>query len=197
MEEQLRELLSKRKRSVLCGEQLRLSAVLIPLLTIKGAYHILFIRRSQLVEHHKGEISFPGGVCEKDDGSFEKTALREAFEEVGIHPRDVVVLGMVDDMETVSTRYRVTPVVGVIPHPYSFTLCASEVDEIITIPVSHLLDEVNGREEPVVREGKAYTGFVYHYKDYVIWGATARILRNFLTLWKAIRRLDDTGSSLL
>ena len=195
MKEQLQELLSKRKRSVINGEQLRLSAVLVPLLAIKGAYHILFIRRSQQVEHHKGEISFPGGVCEKDDGGLEKTALREAFEEVGIQPRDVVVLGMVDDMETVSTRYRVTPVVGVIPYPYSFTRCAREVDELITIPVFNLLDEVNGREEPVEREGKTYTGFVYHYKNYVIWGATARILKNFLTLWKEVRRLDDTGSS--
>ena len=195
MEEQLRELLSKRKRSVLKGERLRLSAVLITLLAIKGEFHILFIRRSHQVEHHKGEISFPGGVCEKNDGGFEETALREAFEEVGIQPRDVIVLGMVDDMETVSTQYRVTPVVGVIPSPYSFTRCASEVDEIITIPVAHLLDETNGREESVVREGKTYTGSVYHYKDYVIWGATARILKNFLTLWKDIRPLNDTGSS--
>lgn len=197
MEEQLRKLLSKRKRSVLEGEQFKLSAVLVPLLAINGEYHILFIRRSQQVEYHKGEISFPGGVCEKDDGGFEKTALREAFEEVGLQPRDVTVLGMADDVETVSTRYRVTPVVGVIPHPYPFTLCASEVDEIITIPVSRLLDEDNGREEPVVRQGKTYTGYVYHYKDCVIWGATARILKNFLTLWKDIRPLGDTGNSLL
>ena len=197
MEEQLRELLSSRKRLLINGEQLRHSAVLVPLLTIHGAYHILLIRRSQQVEHHKGEISFPGGVCEKDDGSFEKTALRETLEEVGVQPDDVVILGILDDMETVSTRYRVTPVVGVIPHPYTFTLCANEVDEIITVPVSHLLNETNGREEPVLRQGKTYTGYVYHYKDYVIWGATARILKNFLTLWQEIRRLDDTGSSLL
>ena len=197
MEKQLRELLSKRERSVIEGKKLRHSAVLIPLLTINEKYHILFIKRSEQVEHHKGEISFPGGVCEKGDDGFEGTALRETLEEIGIQPGDVTVLGMVDDMGTVSTRYRVTPVVGIIPHPYSFTLCASEVDEIITIPVSLLLDEANGREKSVVREGKTYSGFVYHYKDYVIWGATARILRNFLTLWKEIRRLDDTGSSLL
>jgi 8-oxo-dGTP pyrophosphatase MutT (NUDIX family) len=197
MEEQLRELLSKRERLVLNGEQLRHSAVLVPLLTINGIYHILFIRRSQQVEHHKGEISFPGGVCEKGDNSFESTALRETFEEIGIQPKDVVILGMVDDMETVSTRYRVTPVVGVIPYPYPFTLCASEVDEIITIPVSRLLDEDNGREEPVVRQGKTYTGYVYHYKGCVIWGATARILQNFLALWKTVRPLDDTGNFLL
>jgi 8-oxo-dGTP pyrophosphatase MutT (NUDIX family) len=197
MEEELRELLSKRKRLVLNGEQLKYSAVLVPLLTINETYHILFIKRSQQVEHHKGEISFPGGICEKGDNSFESTALRETFEEIGIQPRDVVILGMVDDMETVSTRYRVTPVVGVIPYPYSFTLSAKEVDEILTIPVSHLLNEDNGREESIVRQGKRYTSYVYHYKYYVIWGATARILKNFLALWEAVRPLGDTDNSRL
>ena len=195
MEEQLRELLSKRNRSVINGNQLRHSAVLVPLLTIHEAYHILFIRRSQKVEHHKGEISFPGGVCEKDDESFEKTALRESLEEVGIQPQDVVVLGMVDDMATVSTRYRVTPVVGVIPYPYAFRIGADEVDEIIMIPVSQLLDENNGRKETIVRQGKTYTGSVYHYNNYVIWGATARIVKNVLTLWSAALPLADTSSS--
>ncbi len=196
MVEELRELLSKRERLVLNGEQLKHSAVLVPLLIINGTYHILFIRRSQQVEHHKGEISFPGGVCEKGDNSFESTALRETFEEIGIQPRDVVILGMVDDMETVSTRYRVTPVVGVIPYPYSFSLSAREVDAILTVPVSQLLDEDNGKEESIIREGKRYTSYVYHYRDYLIWGATARILKNFLALWGAVRPLDDTGNSL-
>ena len=197
MEEQLRDLLSKRKRLVLNGEQLRHSAVLVPLLTINGTYHILFIRRSQLVEHHKGEISFPGGVCEKGDNSFENTALRETCEEIGLKPQDVVVLGVVDDMETVSTRYRVTPVVGVIPYPYSFTLSDKEVDEILTVPVSQLLDGNNGKEESILREGKRYTSYVYRYKDHLIWGATARILKNFLALWKSVRPLDGTGNFLL
>lgn len=195
MEELLKELLSQRERLLINDEHLRQSAVLVPLLIRNGAYHILFIRRSQKVEDHKGEISFPGGLCEKDDGGLEATALREAFEEIGIAPHHVTVLGMVDDMETVSTRYRVTPVVGVIPYPYSFRIGADEVDEIITIPLPHLLDEKNGREESITRGGKSYTGCVYRYRDYVIWGATARIVKNVLTLWNAVKTLDDTGSS--
>lgn len=197
MEEELRELLSKRERLVLNGEQLKHSAVLVPLLTINETYHILFVRRSKEVKHHKGEISFPGGVCEKGDNSFESTALRETFEEIGIQPRDVVILGRVDDMETVSTRYRVTPVVAVIPYPYSFILSAKEVDKILTVPVSQLLQAGNGKEESILREGKRYTSYVYRYKDYLIWGATARILKNFLALWETVRSLDDTGNSLL
>ena len=195
MEELLRELLSKRKRLVINSKKLRHSAVLVPLLTINQAYHILFIRRSQKVEHHKGEISFPGGICEKDDGGLEATALREAYEEIGLAPRHVTVLGVADDMETVSTRYRVTPVVGVIPYPYSFRIGEYEVDEIIIIPLSQLLDEKNGRQESVVRQGKTYAGSVYHYKDCVIWGATARIVKNVLTLWKAAIPRADMSSS--
>ena len=195
MEEQLRELLSKRERLVINRKELRYSAVLVPLLTINEAYHILFIRRSQKVEHHKGEISFPGGICEKDDGGLEATALREAYEEIGLAPRHVTVLGVVDDMETVSTRYRVTPVVGVIPYPYTFRISEDEVDEIIIIPVSQLLDESNGRQEPIERQGKTYTGYVYHYNDRMIWGATARILKNVLTLWKAAMPRADMSSS--
>lgn len=182
MEEKLKELLLQRKRRVVFDDHLKHSAVLIPLFIKDGEYHILFIKRSQEVENHKGEISFPGGLCEKSDGGPEETALREAFEETGIRSQDVKVLGTPDDMKTISTNYRVTPVAGVIPYPYSFTIQKAEVDEIIEIPLTHLLDEGNGLEESITREGKTYTGFVYHYKDYLIWGATARILKNLLDI---------------
>ena len=192
MEEKLKELLLQSKRRVIFDDHLRHSAVLIPLFIKNGEYYILFIKRSQEVKNHKGEISFPGGLCEKFDGGLEETALREAFEETGIHSQDVKVLGTLDDIKTVSTNYRVTPVVGVIPYPYSFSLRKAEVDEIIEIPLTHLLDEGNGLEEPITREGKTYTGCVYHYKDYLIWGATARILKN---LFDIMINLKDTCSS--
>ena len=182
MEEKFKELLLQRNRRVIFDDHLKHSAVLIPLFIKDGEYHILFIKRSQEVENHKGEISFPGGLCEKSDGGPEETAFREAFEETGIRSQDVKVLGTLDDMKTISTNYRVTPIVGVIPYPYSFTLQKAEVDEIIEIPLTYLLDEGNGLEESITREGKTYTGCVYHYKDYLIWGATARILSNLFAI---------------
>ncbi len=165
---------------------------MLPLFTLQGAYHVLFIKRSQKVEHHKGEISFPGGICEASDGTFEKTALRETHEEIGIRPEDVRVIGLLDDMRTQSTRYRVTPVVGIIPYPYSFVLNRQEVGKIITTPLAHLLEAGNGGEEEVIREGNTYRGHVYRYGSHVIWGATARILKDFLTIWNELRR--DHGS---
>ncbi len=187
MEEALRSLLSHRERKVITEEHLKPSAVLVPLFVKEGGYHMLFIKRSQKVEHHKGEISFPGGLSEYSDETVENTALREACEEVGINPQEVKVLGILDDMKTLSTHYRVTPVVGSIPYPYLFTIDSNEVDEIVEIPLSHLLDEANSAEEPITREGKTYTGWVYHYKHYIIWGATARILNDFLARWKSLR----------
>ena len=103
MEKKLKELLLQRKRKVIFDNHLKHSAVLIPFFIKDGEYHILFIKRSQEVENHKGEISFPGGLCEKSDGGLEETALREAFEETGIRSQDVKVLGTLDDMKTNSS----------------------------------------------------------------------------------------------
>ncbi|MBW2221413.1 MAG: CoA pyrophosphatase [Deltaproteobacteria bacterium] len=163
MEEKLRELLSQRKRNLIKDNNLRPSAVLVPLFAKSGERHILFIKRSQEVKDHKGEISFPGGLWEKSDERLEKTALREALEEIGIRPTDVKILGLLDDIN---------------PHPYPFTINRVEVDEIIEIPLNHLIDKGNSVKETITRDGVTYTGQVYHYMHYLIWGATARILSN-------------------
>lgn len=178
MEEKLIDLLSQRKRNLIDDNHLMPSAVLVALFAKSGEQHILFIKRSQGVKDHKGEISFPGGLWEERDECLEKTALREALEEIGVRPSDVKILGLLDDIKTTSSSYRVTPVVGVISHPYPFTINKIEVDEIIEIPINHLMDKRNSGEEPITRNGVTYTGQVYHYKHHIIWGATARILSN-------------------
>jgi 8-oxo-dGTP pyrophosphatase MutT (NUDIX family) len=191
MEENLRELLSVRKRDVITDDQLKPAAVLIPLFNNGKEYYLVFIKRSQQVEEHKGEVSFPGGLCEKCDEGVERTALRETFEEIGVCPQDVVIAGVLDDMRTASTLYRVTPVIGIIPASYPYSVNPVEVDEVINIPLSHLLNEENGGEESIVRRGLTYTGPVYRYKDYLIWGATARIIKNFLEVWRMLKRSKD------
>ena len=178
MEKKLSERLSQRNRHLINDPTLRPSAVLVPIFTKSGERHILFIKRSQEVEEHKGEISFPGGLWEESDKKLEKTALREALEEIGIRPSDVKILGLLDDMKTTSTNYRVTPIVGVVPYPYPFTINRVEVDRIIEIPLSHLMDKGNSGQETITRNGVTHTGQVYRYKHHLIWGATARILSN-------------------
>ncbi len=165
----------------------RPSAVLIPVYFYRGQYFILFTRRSELVHHHKGEISFPGGGFQPEDGSLVKTALRESYEEIGLAPGDVKVLGELDDMLTRGSDYIVTPFVGSILPEYKFKLDSFETAEIIRIPVAVLLEEGCRREEPVITLGdKPVVPYVYAYKGNMIIGATARILKQLLDIFEQL-----------
>jgi 8-oxo-dGTP pyrophosphatase MutT (NUDIX family) len=157
---------------------LHCAAVLIPMAGIDGEWHLVFTRRTEEVEHHKGQVSFPGGRCDPQETSIEATALREAHEEIGLHPRDVRLLGRLNDMETI-TGYRVTPVVGAIPHPYEFSLSPGEVNRLFTVPLVWLADGKNYSEREVTPEGspRAFPVVIYEpYDGEIIWGATARMV---------------------
>jgi 8-oxo-dGTP pyrophosphatase MutT (NUDIX family) len=147
-----------------------------------GQYYILFIQRTDRVRDHKNQISFPGGACESIDKSLADTALREAEEEVGINRKDVRVLGELDDMATAGTNYVISPVVGLIPYPYRFKVDEFETEEIIEVPIAALLDEKCMEEGTALVEGRAVDSYFYHYGSKVIWGATARILKQFLEI---------------
>ena len=113
---------------------LKCAAVLIPLVWYDEEWHIIFTRRTDTVESHKGQVSFPGGACDEGETTPEQTALREANEEIGINPNDVRVLGQLSNLITI-TYFRVTPVVGVVQWPVVFRVGAHEVARIFTIPV--------------------------------------------------------------
>jgi len=159
------------------------AAVLLPLHEEDGEVRVLFTKRSELVEHHKGQISFPGGGFDAADGDLRVTALRETWEEVGVAQAHVDVLGQLDEMVTVSD-FLVRPFVGVItrPGPYPYVHSEVEVAEIIEVPLPHLLDDANVIAEPRIYQGREVTMYSYRYRHHVIWGATARILHQFLEL---------------
>ncbi len=184
MKEKIRNILSQRERQTIAFSDARLTAaaVIVPLYEKGGEYHILFTKRTEKVESHKGQISFPGGARQPEDPSLEDTALRETFEEVGVHPQDVEILGELDKMGTISSNFLITPFVAIIPYPYEFAVNRDEIEELVEVPLSALLDKGNYREEFQVYEGRPYQASFYHYKDKVIWGATARILKQFLDL---------------
>ncbi len=154
------------------------AAVLIPLFEDGNEYRVLFTQRTQKVEAHKGQISFPGGRIEERDGSLLETALREAYEEIGLRQKDVTVLGRIDDTRTVASNYVVHPFVGLIPGSYSFAVSEDEVERLITVPFGLFLE--GGSAMPVSYEGRAYEGLAYTYNGEVIWGATARIIHNLV-----------------
>lgn len=185
---QIRDLLNKRssKRIEPQGASLRRAAVLIPLFRAASGYRILFTKRTDSVEAHKGQISFPGGRIEEEDGSPLETALREADEEIGLSRKDVTVLGRLDDVCTVSSNYLVHPFVGLIPYPYEFKTSAQEVKALLEVPFQIFLSgDSAGENTPVVYEGGTYYGLAYQYKGEVIWGATARIMQNLVNLVKS------------
>ena len=161
---------------------LKCAAVLIPLARLKDEWQLVFTRRTETVEHHKGQVSFPGGGCELGESSPETTALREANEEIGLKPEDVQILGRMNDIITI-TNYRVTPIVGVIPWPYQFHPEPAEVGRVFTIPLPWLADRANWDEQPVTPQGipRSFPVIRYHpYDGEILWGASARITQDFL-----------------
>lgn len=160
--------------------KVRCAAVLVPLAPVDGEWHLLYTRRTDRVESHKGQVSFPGGACDEGETTPEQTALREAHEEVGILPQDVRVLGRLTNMITI-THFRVTPVVGVVPWPYVFRVGSEEVARVFTIPLAWLAEPRNRWEFPFPERKRAL--IAYHpYDGELLWGATARMTVDFLNI---------------
>ena len=157
------------------------AAVLLLLYLKDGEYCVLLNKRTDRVEHHKGEISFPGGVRDESDDTLLETALRETQEEMGIAPRHVELLGELDDTPT-STSFLINAFVGAIPYPYEFSPSDVEVAEVLEIPLRALLDPANSRDEVRVVDGLLASSPVYSYGGHLIFGATARILERLLEL---------------
>jgi 8-oxo-dGTP pyrophosphatase MutT (NUDIX family) len=186
VEERLRQILANREVRRLRDESRQLSAVLLPLYRKQGEYYLVFTRRTEQVKYHKGQISFPGGVYEEDDGTVLNTALRECAEEIGLAADRVDVLGALDDVITQTSSYIISPFVAIIPWPYEFRANTEEIEEIIEIPISALLDRNCRREETEIVKDDAAIGYSYHYLEMVIWGATATILSQFLGIFTQV-----------
>lgn len=159
------------------------AAVLILVRTGADEPHVVFTERTHQVEHHKGQVSFPGGACDDEDESLEATALRETYEEIGVRPDDVRLLGRLDDMVTVS-NFRVTPFVGAIApeSAYDYKLNDEEVASIVEVPLSFLLDEQNMELEVREHGGREVLVPAFAYGGHRIWGATARMLHQLIEL---------------
>jgi len=158
--------------------RLKCAAVLIPIFLEKGDWSIVLTKRTQVVNDHKGQVSFPGGACEPADRTIIQTALREAEEEIGLRGEDVCVVGSLAPFETRNT-YRIHPVVGTIPWPYPFHPSRDEVERVFTIPLAWLADQQH-------RTVKDYHGFpviVFDlYDGELLWGISAHITVHFLEI---------------
>jgi 8-oxo-dGTP pyrophosphatase MutT (NUDIX family) len=163
---------------------LKCAAVLIPFVWWKEGWHLVFTHRTDAVEHHKDQVSFPGGGCNVDESTPEETALREAEEEIGLKSVDVRLLGRLNEVITI-TRYRIKPVVGVMPWPYKLTPEHAEVQRIFTIPLLWLAQKRNWKVQLFKPDGIDRTFPVIIYQPYdgeILWGASAKITHDLLSV---------------
>jgi 8-oxo-dGTP pyrophosphatase MutT (NUDIX family) len=154
----------------------RAAAVLVPLFVVDGEIGVVLTQRTAHLRRHSGQVSFPGGAWEPGDPTLKDTALRESYEEVGLDPTVVDVLGMMDDVPTVGSDYMVRPYVAKIPYPYEFVPDADEVDRILLPPLDLFADVTKRREEHRERDGVTYQVYFFDFEGAVVWGATARML---------------------
>ena len=177
----IKKVLAQRVKQVVSDSNLMPAAVLLLLYPKDGEYCVLLNKRSELVEHHKGEISLPGGARDPEDRDFLETALREAEEEMGINRADVTILGELDDVVT-RTNFGVRVYIGTIPYPYPFQPSPIEIAEVVEVPISSLCDLTNIRCETRWVDGLSVTAYSYAYNQHLVYGVTAKILQQFLEI---------------
>jgi 8-oxo-dGTP pyrophosphatase MutT (NUDIX family) len=168
----------------LAGGPPRAAAVLIPLLKVENEWNLLFTRRTDHLPEHSGQVAFPGGRMDPEDASPEETALREAYEEIGLEPARVRLLGRTDSFVTI-TNYCVTPVAGIIPWPFEIHLAEAEVSRVFTIPLDWLADEANIEITQRVLPHPNPPIPVIYFKKYdgeLLWGVSAQITLNLLRI---------------
>jgi 8-oxo-dGTP pyrophosphatase MutT (NUDIX family) len=193
LEERLRRALDERTARTGGLPPGRDAAVLLMLFERDGEPWLVFTKRTEHVQHHKGEISFPGGARDDDDPDIERTAVRETVEELGVDPEAIRVVGRLDEIPTYVTGYNVMPFVAVVPEQHSYRPSDAEIDEVIELPVDELARV--GRRDVIIRSGFPIETNVFETRGHFIWGLTGAILRQFLDeVWPALAgRAAGTG----
>lgn len=175
----IRERLANPPPQRLSPKEARHASVLVPLYVDAGALWTVLTQRTDELPHHKSQYAFPGGGREPGEDPWE-TALREAREEVGFDPSQVLRLGELDEVDTPS-GFRILPCVGVVPFPFEPEINEEEIAEVFNVPLSALANPRLIEDQPVTLEGKERLLRIYHVGHRRVWGLTAVILRNLLS----------------
>lgn len=178
---QIASQLAARAPHKLSGRHSGRAAVLMPILKQEDTLHFLLTQRTETVETHKGQISFPGGMRDSEEEPLVQTALRETREEIGLPESQIRILGQFDDYLS-STDLIVTPFVGWISPPLELSPNPEEVEEILEVPWSLFRDPGLCRTETLRRLGRDILVYHYDFQGRDVWGLTARIIRDFLHL---------------
>ncbi len=163
----------------------RHASVLVPLYEKDGEPHVLVTLRPGTMRRHAGPISLPGGALDHGEESLQ-AALREAHEEIGLDRRAVTVLGRLSEVIVLTSPFRLTPWVASVPYPYPYAAAPGEVEAILHVPFSQLLDGGNYSVRRIEAYGMFLDTHSYRAGPHVIWGATARILHELLSVWRTL-----------
>ena len=172
------EWLTKEKMSVM-----KKAAVLIGLFQKEGEWYLPLIKRPMHEKNHPGQIALPGGAMEKDE-TLENTAIREAFEEVGIKPDDVGIIGVMTPLPVPVSNYVISPFVGIINKEPKWKINKDEVEELIILKLDDLINADNGYSEDWNLRGNQVKVPIFKLMDKTIWGATATVLCELIDLIK-------------
>ena len=167
----------ERNEWVAGGKPLIPAAVLVPLVVHEDGLNVMLTKRTDHLNNHGGQISFPGGRVDDSDRDALHTALRETEEEVGLHSKDIEIIGELDEY-IVGTGYLVNPIIGVIEPPFELTLHEGEVAEVFEVPLEFVITPENMKRHAREFEGIKRHYFAITWAEYFIWGATAGMLRN-------------------
>ena len=161
-------------------DELKKAAVLIAIVNCDNP-ELIYTLRSNKVGSHGGEVSFPGGMYEKDDSTLKVTALRESEEETGLNREQVQIIGSTD---TVVSRYNVsvTPYVGIVPADISLNNDSEEIEACFRVPISFLLEDKRYRNDNINKNGESFFMPAYKFESFIIWGLTAMMTVDFLNI---------------
>lgn len=156
---------------------LKKAAVLLPLIKRPEGLNLIFTERALHLRHHPGQISFPGGRYESSDHCLRQTALRETEEEIGILQSQVSLFGSLPNLPTIS-GFVISPFLGFIDEEHTILIDQQEVRSVFEVPLSYLLEEKNFYKQHLFANKKRHFTYCIPYKNRLIWGATAQMLKN-------------------
>jgi len=157
-------------------------AVVIPIFKKDDRIYVLFTKRTEDLPTHKGQISFPGGRRDESDESLLATALRETNEEIGLSSTSLEVWGELDQIRTHTSNFLLSVFLCFIPYPFKLTINEKEVEEILEVPLEELLDDKKWVQKEFKEENTIHDVWFFDFHNKIIWGATAEIVKQFLSL---------------
>lgn len=175
----LQDALARRRPTEVGAGKGRPAGVLMPLWDNGDSVQVIFTKRSSSLPQHAGQVSFPGGMLESGDPDLAHAALRETHEEIGVPADKVKVLSRLDQLKTI-TGFVITPYLGLVASDVSFKVNPQEVERLLLVPLAKVLDRQRYRELEVDWDGMKLCQMGLPHDGDVIWGATFRMLQNFL-----------------